>query len=121
MGTLPWRAQRGPRPLRRLYTLLLALALPFATLVVLWRGLRERSYWRGWGERFGGGAPLPGRARGVWVHAVSVGEVQAALSLVAALRSQWPELPLVVTSATPAGRARARRARGRHRGALRAL
>ena len=93
--------------MRWLYTLLAALALPFASLVVLWRGLRERAYWRGWGERFGRGAPLAGAGQGLWVHAVSVGEVQAAGSLVAALRAEWPALPLVVTSATPAGRVRA--------------
>ena len=46
------------------------------------------------------------------MHAVSVGEVQAAASLVAALRREWPTLPLAVTSATPAGRARARAAFG---------
>jgi 3-deoxy-D-manno-octulosonic-acid transferase len=96
--------------MRVLYTLLATLALPFASLVVLWRGLRERAYWRGWSARFGGGAELPGVARGLWVHAVSVGEVQAATSLVAALRKAWPALPLAVTSATPAGRARARAA-----------
>src|SRR5471032_2875373 len=69
--------------------------------------MRERSYWQGWAERFGRGAPLPGAAPGLWVHAVSVGEVQAATSLVVALRRAWPGLPLVVTSATPTGRARA--------------
>ncbi|HEV7432960.1 MAG TPA: lipid IV(A) 3-deoxy-D-manno-octulosonic acid transferase, partial [Steroidobacteraceae bacterium] len=94
--------------MRLLYTLVLTLALPFASLVVWGRGLRERSYWHGWSERFGRGAPLPGAAPGLWVHAVSVGEVQAAASLVAALRHTWPELPVVVTSATPSGRARAR-------------
>ena len=97
---------------RRFYTLLVLLALPLASLGVLWRGLRERDYWRGWGERFGRGAPLVGGARGLWLHAVSVGEVQAAASLVAALRREWPGLPLAVTSATPAGRARARAAFG---------
>ena len=96
--------------MRRLYTLLVALALPFASLVVLWRGLRERDYWHGWGERFGRGAALAGGARGLWVHAVSVGEVQAAASLVAALGREWPAMPIVVTSVTPAGRARARAA-----------
>jgi 3-deoxy-D-manno-octulosonic-acid transferase len=95
---------------RWLYTLLLTLALPLASLVVLWRGIRERAYWHGWAERFGRGAPLPGTAPGLWVHAVSVGEVQAAAALVAALRRGWPDLPLVVTSATPTGRARARAA-----------
>ena len=98
--------------MRVLYSLLLALALPFASLLILWRGVRERGYWHGWAERFGGGAALPGAAPGLWVHAVSVGEVQAAVSLVAALRRAWPELPLVITSATPTGRARARAAFG---------
>jgi 3-deoxy-D-manno-octulosonic-acid transferase len=98
--------------MRTLYTLLATLALPFASLVVLWRGLRERAYWRGWSARFGGGAALAGSAPSLWVHAVSVGEVQAAASLVAALRAAWPALSLVVTSATPAGRERAREAFG---------
>jgi 3-deoxy-D-manno-octulosonic-acid transferase len=93
---------------RGLYTLLVALALPFASLLLLWQGLRDRSYWTGWGARFGRGAALPGSGRGLWVHAVSVGEVQAATSLVAALRAAWPERPLAVTCATPAGCARAR-------------
>jgi len=97
---------------RRLYTLLLTLALPLATVVVGWRGLRNREYWRGWRERFGRGAALPGQARGLWVHAVSVGEVQAATSLVRAMQARWPGAPLAVTSATPAGRTRAGAALG---------
>ena len=96
--------------MRWLYTLLVTLALPFASVVVLWRGLRERAYWRGWGERFGRGPALEGTAPGLWVHAVSVGEVQAAAPLVAALAAARPQWSLVLTSATPAGRARARSA-----------
>jgi len=95
---------------RVIYSLLVLLALPIASLVVMWRALGDREYARGWRERFGLGAPLAGAERGVWLHAVSVGEVQAASSLAAALRREWPSLPLAVTSATPAGRARARAA-----------
>ncbi|HEX9472911.1 MAG TPA: 3-deoxy-D-manno-octulosonic acid transferase, partial [Steroidobacteraceae bacterium] len=98
--------------MRRLYTLLLAVALPLASLLVFWRGLRDRNYWRGWGERFGRGETPPGAARRLWIHAVSVGEVQAAAPLVAALRAAWPDLPLSMTSATPAGRERARQVCG---------
>ncbi len=94
--------------MRRLYTLLVVLALPVATLLVLWRGLRDRNYWRGWGERFGRGASPKVATRRLWIHAVSVGEVQAAASLVQALRAAWPDLSLTLTSATPAGRERAR-------------
>jgi 3-deoxy-D-manno-octulosonic-acid transferase len=43
---------------RRLYTLLLYLALPWVSLIVLMRGLREREYWRGWSQRFGAGPDL---------------------------------------------------------------
>ena len=99
--------------MRALYTLLATLALPLASLSVAWRGLRERRYWSGWAERFGRGptrpAPEQPEKRGsVWIHAASVGEVQAARSLVAAVRVAWPDVPVVVTSGTPAGRALAR-------------
>jgi 3-deoxy-D-manno-octulosonic-acid transferase len=97
---------------RRLYTLLVAMALPVATLLVLWRGLRDRNYWRGWGERFGRGAVPVGAARRLWIHAVSVGEVQAGAPLVEAIRAAWPDLALTLTSATPAGRERARQLYG---------
>jgi 3-deoxy-D-manno-octulosonic-acid transferase len=92
---------------RRLYTVLLWLALPWALLLLAWRGLRQRDYWSGGGARFGLGSARPG---GVWVHAVSVGEVQAASALVAALRAQHRAMAITLTSATPTGRARARQA-----------
>jgi 3-deoxy-D-manno-octulosonic-acid transferase len=90
---------------RYLYTALTYLLRPIAFAIVLWRGLRNRRYWIGLGERFGFGSPLDARA--VWVHAVSLGEVTAATALIRALRARYPEAPLVVTTATPTGRARA--------------
>ena len=91
--------------MRRLYTLLLYLALPFAVLGVAWRGVRNRDFWRGGAARFGLGSMRTGR--GIWVHAVSVGEVQVAAILIAALRERQPELEITLTCATPTGRARA--------------
>ena len=44
----------------------------------------------------------------VWLHAASVGEVQAAAILVTALRERDAQLPLLVTTTTAAGLARAR-------------
>ena len=96
--------------MRFFYTLLLWLAFPFVSALVAWRGLSDRRYWRGWLERFGS---VPrGAGAGIWIHAVSVGEVQAALALVAALRQLRPECALWLSSATPAGRARAQAALG---------
>jgi 3-deoxy-D-manno-octulosonic-acid transferase len=81
------------------------LLAPFYLAALLWRGRRESGYWRGFGQRFGLGAALPAP---VWLHAASVGEVQAAAILVAALRARDAQLPLLVTATTAAGLARAR-------------
>ena len=92
--------------MRFLYLLAAYLAVPVVAVVFLWRGLRDRSYWHNFRERFGFGARLaPG---GVWLHAVSVGEVQACAPLVSALSRRYPQLPLTVTAFTPTGAARAR-------------
>jgi len=50
---------------------------------------------------------------GVWVHAVSVGEVRLALTVIAALRRRWPEGPVHLTTGTETGRALALEAAGR--------
>jgi 3-deoxy-D-manno-octulosonic-acid transferase len=68
--------------------------------------LRNRAYWEGLGERFGFGPTADSPS--LWVHAVSLGEVTAAAPLVRALRARYPQIPLVLTTATPTGRARAR-------------
>lgn len=94
--------------LRWLYSLLLYLLLPFALIYFLWRGLREPGYLRGWSQRLGFFAQLP--QDGFWVHAASVGEVQAALGLIKALHSRYPQTPVLLTTFTPTGAARAKAA-----------
>jgi 3-deoxy-D-manno-octulosonic-acid transferase len=91
--------------MRFLYSSLIRCALPFAFAALWWRGLRDRSYRQGWAERLGYGRAL--HTTGIWLHAVSLGEMSAAAPLLQALRQRYPEIPLVVTTATPAGRARA--------------
>jgi len=97
---------RADAALRFLYLLALYLAVPVVSTMLLWRGLRDRSYWRNFSQRFGFGARLV--PQGVWLHAVSVGEVQACAPLVSALSRRHPGLPLTVTTFTPTGSARAR-------------
>lgn len=92
--------------MRYLYSLLIYLAAPLFSLVLLWRGLRDRSYWHHFSERFGFGSAVT--VPPIWVHAVSVGEVQASAALINALRERYPDIPIVVTTFTPTGAGRAR-------------
>lgn len=86
--------------------LIYLLAAPVALAMHFWRGLRDPSYRERIGERFGFGAAIPGRP--IWIHAVSVGEVQAAAPLVRRLLETRPGQALVLTTVTPTGAARAR-------------
>jgi 3-deoxy-D-manno-octulosonic-acid transferase len=92
--------------LRYLYSLLTYIVAPLFSVVLLLRGLRDRSYWANFGERFGLGPAVDGAP--IWVHAVSVGEVQASAALVNSLRERYPHIPVVVTTFTPTGAGRAR-------------
>jgi 3-deoxy-D-manno-octulosonic-acid transferase len=92
--------------MRLIYNLLIYVAAPVALLMHFWRGLRDPSYRERLGERFGFGPALSGDT--IWIHAVSVGEVQAAESLVRQLLTRHPGYRLLMTTVTPTGAARAR-------------
>ena len=95
--------------MRYAYTLLHYLAMPLVLLRLVWRGLRNRGYWRGWSQRFGWCAPSPDSSSAygpIWIHAVSVGEVQAAIPLARALLDQDPSRLFLMTTTTPTGRRR---------------
>jgi 3-deoxy-D-manno-octulosonic-acid transferase len=93
--------------LRFCYILLSYLLTPLILLHLFYKGFGNRDYWKRNGERFGfyyGTVP----SGAIWVHAVSVGEVQAAAALVNSLLEQYPQRPLVITTTTPTGADRVR-------------
>ena len=93
----------------RLYTALLYLLLPLAGARLWWRGRRQPGYRHHWRERLGDVPPVDaGGAALTWLHAVSVGEVRAAAPLVRALLRVHPDRRLLITTATPTGRATVR-------------
>lgn len=92
--------------MRFLYICIAYLLAPVVAGALALRGFRDRSHWQGFSQRFGFGERVA--SRGIWVHAVSVGEVQAAAPLVEALLKRFPAIPLVLTTVTPTGRERAR-------------
>jgi len=86
-----------------IYSLVLYLAVPLVLLRLLWLSLKNPAYLYGWGQRFGYGAPLNRNASVIWIHAVSVGEVQAAKPLVDHLLRQRPRYSLLISTVTPTG------------------
>ncbi len=90
--------------MRILYSLLTyLLQIPVATYW-LFRALSNSSYRYGTGQRFGFGYPQLDNC--IWIHAVSVGEVQAAVPLIRELAKRFPDHQILVTSVTPTGAAR---------------
>ncbi|MGE5567622.1 MAG: tetraacyldisaccharide 4'-kinase [Rhodospirillales bacterium] len=92
-----------------IYRLFQILCFPFIVVYFLARGLKDRRYFQRFGERLG---LLPGSLRqtepgGIWLHAVSVGEVLSAVGLLKRLRTEVPGAPLFVSVTTLAGRAAA--------------
>ncbi len=92
---------------RLLYSLVLYLSVPLVLVRLLWRGRLNHDYWRRWPERFGWFS-APSLNKPIWIHAVSVGEVQAALPLVRELLARYPDSSIVVTTTTPTGSSRVR-------------
>ncbi len=93
--------------LRGLYSALLYLLLPITVYHLVWRGFRVREYFKRWDERYAS-YPESGHRPCVWLHAVSVGEVNAAAPVVDALRRQRPDIRWVITTITPTGSQRVR-------------
>ena len=93
--------------LRGLYSVVLYILLPITVYHLVWRGFRVREYFRRWDERYASYPQPTGQPR-VWLHAVSVGEVNAAAPLVNALRQQRPDIRWVITTITPTGSERVR-------------
>ncbi len=90
--------------IRFFYIALSYMLAPIVLLFLLYRGFRNRAYWERLPERFGIGLPqYPDQS--IWVHAVSVGEVQACAALVERLLDRFPELPVLITTVTPTGSA----------------
>jgi 3-deoxy-D-manno-octulosonic-acid transferase len=91
------------------YNLLQLFTLPLMAGWLLYRKLAQGKG-EGWSER-SGGSPVtaPDSPSPVWVHAVSAGEVAAAAPLLRVFTERYPEIPLVMSTVTPAGKNMAER------------
>lgn len=92
--------------LRGLYSAALYLLLPVTVYHLIWRGFRQRTYLLRWDERYARYRyrdQPPATEPQLWVHAVSVGEVNAAAPLINALLRQYPKERMLITTITPTG------------------
>ena len=86
--------------LNLLYLLLIAAASPW----LLYSALRHGKYRQGWGAKFFGRVPIrSGERRCVWLHAVSVGEVNLLKPLITAIEQRYPDWECVITTTTRTG------------------
>lgn len=92
--------------LRHAYTLAHYIYMPVVFLRLLLRSRENEAYRKDIEQRLGYGKPLDESRPTIWIHAVSVGEVQAAVPMAKLIESHWPEATVVWTTTTPTGRDR---------------
>jgi 3-deoxy-D-manno-octulosonic-acid transferase len=90
------------------YSLLIYLLRPLLLLLFVWRSRADTAYRQRFSERFALQSIQAQLQGGLLVHAVSMGEVVAAIPLIEALLRDYPAVPLTVTCTTPTGSARIR-------------
>jgi 3-deoxy-D-manno-octulosonic-acid transferase len=77
--------------------------MPLILLRLLFRGMAAPNYRKRWLQRFGFFTPPELNKDTIWLHAVSVGETLAAVPLVKALQTKYPDHRLLITCMTPTG------------------
>ena len=75
--------------------------------VVLYRMARHKRYHSGWAQRFGKITRRNTGKKCIWLHAVSVGEVNAARTIIEELEKRFADFEIVVSTTTDTGFARA--------------
>lgn len=100
-------ADAGPNWLRTLYNILFCIFFVAASPYYFWRMLRRGNWQEGFGQRFASYDTSLKQAltnrHVLWIHAVSVGEVNVCLQLIRALEPRLPNIKIVVSTTTTTG------------------
>jgi 3-deoxy-D-manno-octulosonic-acid transferase len=84
------------------------LAIVLISPKIIYRILRHNRYRTGWSQRLGKISRRNPSKKCIWIHAVSVGEVNATKTLIAKLKDSLTDYEIVISSTTDTGLARAK-------------
>jgi len=93
--------------MRFILDLLYLLAAAAYSPILIYRVIRYKRYRAGWAQRFGKISRRNPAKKCVWLHAVSVGEINAARTIVKELENRFSGLEIVISTTTDTGFARA--------------
>jgi 3-deoxy-D-manno-octulosonic-acid transferase len=88
-----------------LYTFAFILYVP----ILIYQSIVHKKVRRGWDQRFGHIPCRPSTKRRIWIHAVSLGEINATRTLTDQIRQRFPEFEIVISTSTETGYAAALR------------
>lgn len=98
--------------MRYLMDLIYVLAAAGYSPMLLYKRLRYKRYRTGWDNRFGRINRKYPEKKCIWIHAVSVGEVNAAKTLINQLKKSCPNYEILITTTTDTGFAQANKIYG---------
>ena len=75
---------------------------------VLYRAVKYKRYRSGWAQRFGKITRRNPAKKCIWIHAVSVGEVNATMTIVKELANRFSDFEIVISATTDTGLTRAK-------------
>jgi 3-deoxy-D-manno-octulosonic-acid transferase len=91
-----------------IYNIIVYLILPLTIIKLVYRGIKNKDYLKGWNERF---AIYPNseknkwlKRKTLWIHCVSVGETKAIYRLLEQLQKKYPRAHFLITHGTPTGK-----------------
>ena len=91
-----------------IYNIIVYLVLPLTIIKLVYRGIKNKDYLKGWTERF---AIYPNseknkwlKRKTLWIHCVSVGETKAIYTLLEQLQKKYPRAHFLITHGTPTGK-----------------
>ena len=77
--------------------------------VIIYRVVKHKRYRDGWDQRFGKITRKNPGKKCIWIHAVSVGEVNAARTVIEELKNRFADYEILISTTTDTGQARAKK------------